>query len=52
MDYLVVHKLPCKLSKIKQYLQQTLDVHLETQCVPSPIKYICWRAIFDVKVYS
>ena len=41
MDYLVIHKLPCKLSQLEAYLQaDTLKVELEHKCTPKSIKYI------------
>jgi len=43
MDYLVVHKLPVKLSEIEAYLRKTLSFELEYQCDPAPVKWMTWN---------
>lgn len=52
MDYLVVHKLPCKLSQIEQFLEKTLLVTLEHRCTPHPIRYMQWQVGQSRAAYS
>lgn len=52
-DYLVVHKLPCKLSELPARLKAGLQVHLNDQVKPDVISYLAWvDAVRGVTVYS
>lgn len=48
-DYIVFHKLPCKLTMMEDWLQETLYVKLQDEVDPKPIDYIYWK-VFDTSL--
>ena len=52
-DYLVVYKLPCRLSEMKQKLRANLKVEMNNKVIPPAIQYLVWeRAYNGVHVMS
>ena len=50
-DYIVVRRLPCKLSDIEGILQDTLGVQHNKRILPNSILHLYWK-VFDVVIYS
>lgn len=45
-DYLVVHKLPCKLSELESVLKRSLEVKKNKKVIPYTIQYVVWKQAF------
>ena len=50
-DCIIVRRIPCVLSKLEEYIQQTLHVVSNNRVIPATILHIYWE-VKDLTLYS